>query len=128
MTFKLESVVTDPKKVKGVWIPANRDHPRICIARLNNEAYNEAVLKILADLPENVSRESRKLAVRPAVATHILLDWDEDFTYQNEKLKFDYETVMKVFEIAPDFYDSVLLEAANVENFRISNITTIAKN
>lgn len=126
------------KVVSGVWIEVPKaGNFRIRVARMNNPAYEAFVRektggrllrKLASDGPASQqAQDALRVVTREAVARHVLLGW-ENMELNGVTVPYSPEKALELFNQAPDFFEFVLDEAGNIENFRNDTLEAVKGN
>lgn len=119
------------KEAEGAWVPLMGS--KFLIARANNRAYRMALAKALKDNADALNAttaeadalDDRLLA--EVMAATILLDW-KDVDLDGKPVKYSEEVAAKLMTEMPDFCELIREHAQNIENFRVTQEDTEAKN
>jgi hypothetical protein len=138
MGFKIEQLMLDKEKMsKGVWkdfIPFTGVKVRLLIASSANQGYIEAVSKIIRDnlkeVRDDVDGRKQHELLKPAIAEHILLGWENIDGPDGNALPYSIEAALKLLNTPELFhlYDWVRVQAEITANFRKELLAESEKN
>lgn len=122
-TFRTDKV----KEVEGVWMEYVGPS-RLKIARLRNSKMQEFLLsKQTSAARQHNDPQYQLRTFRRAVARFVLLGWEHLYLDDVEQT-YSEELAYEIFEDYPDFYETVLAMAGEIDAFRTENTEEDTKN
>lgn len=132
---KIGTLKTDLKKAKeGVWVDYAAGI-RLKIASISNRAYRDAVEMILKPHMNRIRHnlmpaEERLDLLKPAIAQHILIGWDNIEDDNGQKIPYSAAKALEFFKdpTLEDFFSFVVSTAGESEAYRSVEVEEAKEN